>query len=60
MLGYYINPNFQNGQPLLEMSEEERRATFSFYYPGEALLGLALFANYFKDDEELRQEVLAK
>ncbi len=60
MLGYYINPNFQNGQPLIEMSEEERRATFSFYYPGEALLGLALFANYFKNDEELRQEVLAK
>ena len=60
MLGYYINPNFQNGQPLIEMSEEERRATFSFYYPGEALLGLALFANYFKDDEELKQEVLAK
>ena len=24
------------------------------------MLGLALFANYFKDDEELRQEVLAK
>lgn len=60
MLGYYINPNFQNGQPLIDMTEEERRETFSFYYPGEALLGLALFANYFKDDEELRKEVLSK
>lgn len=60
MLGYYINPNVQNGQPLTDMSEEERRETFSFYYPGEALLGLALFANYFEDDEDLRQEVLIK
>ena len=59
-LGYYIHPNFQNGEPLIEMSDEERRETFSFYYPGEALLGLALFANYFKDDEPLRQKVLEK
>ena len=42
------------------MSDEERRKTFSFYYPGEALLGLALFANYFEDDEKLRQQVIEK
>lgn len=59
-LGYYIHPKFQNGKPLLDMTDEERRETFSFYYPGEALLGLALFANYFKDDEQLRQKVLEK
>lgn len=59
-LGYYIHPKFQNGRPLINMSDEERRETFSFYYPGEALLGLALFANYFKDDEELCQKVLEK
>lgn len=59
-LGYYIHPNFQNGNPLVEMSEQERRETFSFYYPGEALLGLALFANYFEDDEILRQKVIEK
>ncbi len=53
MLGYYIHPEFQNGQPLIKMNENERKATFSFYYPGEALLGLALFANNFKDDEQL-------
>lgn len=57
LLGYYIHPAFQNGQPLIKMSDEERKATFSFYYPGEALLGLALFANNFKDDEELAKEV---
>ena len=59
-LGYYIHPKFQNGRPLINMSDEERRETFSFYYPGEALLCLALFANYFKDDEELCQKILEK
>lgn len=59
-LGYFINPNVQNGNELVEMSDEERRATFSFYYPGEALLGLALFANHFEDDDKLKQKVLEK
>ena len=57
ILGYYIHPEFQNGQPLINMTDEERKATFSFYYPGEALLGLALFANNFLDDEKLAKEV---
>lgn len=60
MLGYYINPKYHNGEPLIDMTDEERRNTFSFYYPGEALLGLALFANYFKDDDTLVQKVLEK
>lgn len=57
ILGYYIHPQFQDGQPLINMTDEERKATFSFYYPGEALLGLALFANNFLDDENLAKEV---
>lgn len=60
LLGYYIHPKVQGGRPLVDMDDEERRQTFSFYYPGEALLGLGLFVNYFEDDEELRQEVLEK
>ena len=60
IMGYYIHPQVQNGQPLVNMNDEERRQTFSFYYPGEALLGLGLFVNYFEDDEKLRQEVLEK
>lgn len=60
MLGYFINPNVQDGRELYEMTEEERRQSFSFYYPGEALLGLALFANYFNDDENLKQKVIEK
>lgn len=59
-LGYYIHPEFQNGNPLVNMTSEERRKTFSFYYPGEALLGLALFANYFDGDDELKEEVMRK
>ncbi len=59
-LGYYIHPSYQDGNPLINMSEEERKATFSFYYPGEALLGLGLFANYFEDDEALRSKVIEK
>ena len=60
LMGYYIHPGVQKGQPLVDMSDEERRKTFSFYYPGEALLGLALFANYFEDDDLLRQKVIDK
>ncbi len=56
-LGYYIHPAYHNGEPLIEMSDKERKETFSFYYPGEALLGLALFANNFVDDAELVDEV---
>jgi hypothetical protein len=60
MFGYYIHPKVQNGKPLVKMTDEERRETFSFYYPGEALLGLALFANHFEDDDELVSKVIQK
>ena len=60
LMGYYIHPQYHNGEPLLEMTDEERKAMFSFYYPGEALLGLALFMKHFKDDMELNAEVRAK
>lgn len=56
ILGYYIHPKYHNGEPLIDMTDEERKETFSFYYPGEALLGLGLFANCFKEDEYLTNE----
>lgn len=59
-LGYYIHPSYNEGKPLLNMSDSERMETFSFYYPGEALLGLGLFANHFKDDKELEKLVVEK
>ena len=60
MLGYYIHPQVQNGAPLLNMTDEERKQTFSFYYPGEALLGLALTYNYFKEDPDLTRQIREK
>lgn len=57
ILGYYIHPQYYNGEPLINMTDKERKETFSFYYPGEALLGLALFANNFYDDDNLVREV---
>ena len=60
MLGYYIHPSYQDGKPLIDMTDDQRRETFSFYYPGEALLGLALFANHFDEDDDLLDEVLEK
>lgn len=53
-LGYYIHPSYHNGEPLETMTDIERREMFSFYYPGEALLGLALVANHFKSDKKLQ------
>ncbi len=55
-LGYYIHLDYNNGEPLINLSDEQRKETFSFYYPGEALLGLALFANNFYDDDKLVKE----
>ncbi len=60
LMGYYIHPAFHDGEPLVNMTDEERKATFSFYYPGEALLGLGLFMNNFKDDMGLNNEVREK
>ena len=59
MIGYYIHPSYNNGQPIIEPTPQEKKELFSFYYPGEALLGLALFEQQMplkrKDRRELRQ-----
>lgn len=59
-MGYYIHPSFHNGEPLDTMTDEERKTMFSFYYPGEALLGLALVATEYDKNEELKQKVIEK
>ena len=46
MIGYYIHPQFNNSKPILNPDNTTKRALFSFYYPGEALFGLALFYRY--------------
>ncbi|MBR6098658.1 protein containing Six-hairpin glycosidase-like domain protein [bacterium] len=60
LMGYYIHPQYHNGEPLVNMTDQERMETFSFYYPGEALLGLALFMKHFDDDKKLVKEVRKK
>ncbi|MEJ2501607.1 MAG: protein containing Six-hairpin glycosidase-like domain protein, partial [Campylobacterales bacterium] len=46
MVGYFLHPAFRNGAPLTNVTDDEKRGLFSFYYPGEALLGLALYYQY--------------
>lgn len=57
MIGYYIHPNFNNGKPIISPTPEEKKQLFSFYYPGEALLGLALFEHQMPLSDEMRKEV---
>ncbi|HEY7749043.1 MAG TPA: hypothetical protein VH933_10215 [Aestuariivirgaceae bacterium] len=56
-IGYYIHPLFNGGRPIEEASEEDKRKLFSFYYPGEALLGLALYERYAPIDEEQKARI---
>ena len=58
MIGYYIHPNIDDGKPIEAPDAETKRELFSFYYPGEALLGLALYCRHFPDaDTALVQRV---
>lgn len=64
MLGYYIHPLYNEGRPIENPSEEEKEKLFSFYYPGEALLGLALYykhagyiSQHLKTDIEEKSEL---
>ena len=61
MLGYYIHPKFNEGKALINPPDEVKKELFSFYYPGEALLGLALYYQYIKDiDIELKEDIRVK
>ncbi len=51
MIGYFIHPGFNHGRPILEPDAESKRELFSFYYPGEALLGLALYCRHFPNGD---------
>lgn len=57
MIGYYIHPNFNNGNPITSPTPEEKKQLFSFYYPGEALMGLALFERQMPLNDDFRREV---
>lgn len=61
MIGYFIHPLFNNSREIIDPDEQTKKELFSFYYPGEALLGLALYLLFIPDiDPHLRDMVLAK
>lgn len=61
MLGYYIHPLFNEGKPLINVDNKVKKELFSFYYPGEALLGLALYYLHIKNiNEELKIDIKDK
>lgn len=57
LMGYYIHPKYNDGKPLLKVSDKDRKEMFSFYYPGEALLGLALFCNHYDKNKKFVDDV---
>ncbi|MDD5458282.1 MAG: protein containing Six-hairpin glycosidase-like domain protein [Phycisphaerae bacterium] len=57
MIGYYIHPLYNDGNPIIDPNEQIKRMLFSFYYPGEALLGLALYEKNMPIDEYRREEI---
>lgn len=61
MIGYYLHPLYNDGKPLINPNDEIKKNLFSFYYPGEALLGLALYYQNIKNiDEELKSDIKDK
>jgi hypothetical protein len=58
LIGYYIHPAFNNGKELADPGEELKKELFSFYYPGEALLGLVLYLRHVPDIEQQSQTLI--
>jgi hypothetical protein len=66
MIGYYVHPLFYSGKELKlsivkKLSHDKKKKLFSFYYPGEALLGLALYYRHIKNiDLDLKEDIKQK
>ena len=61
MIGYFVHPLFRDGREIIDPDEQTKKELFSFYYPGEALLGLALYLRYIPDiDPQLKDQIHAK
>lgn len=58
-IGYYIHPLYNGGKPLVDVPMDMRRPLFSFYYPGEALLGMALYDLYAEGNDALKADLRA-
>ncbi len=58
MIGYYIHQLFNQGKPLIKLPDPVKRQVFSIYYPGKALLGLALYYQSIENiDSGLKREI---
>ncbi|MBF0369086.1 MAG: protein containing Six-hairpin glycosidase-like domain protein [Magnetococcales bacterium] len=60
MIGFFIHPRFHGGGPIENPTRKEQAKLFSFYYPGEALLGLAFFVQEGFADPELAATIREK
>lgn len=61
MIGYYIHPKYNDGKAIINPPDDLKKELFSFYYPGEALLGLALYyQNINNIDKNLKTEIYHK
>lgn len=61
MIGYYLHPLVNKGEPIINPSQKVKESLFSFYYPGEALLGLALYYQHFnRIPKVLKQAIYEK
>jgi len=61
MIGYYLHPLYNAGKPIVKPSASVKKELFSFYYPGEALLGLVLYYRHIESkDENLKAEIRQK
>ena len=61
MIGYYIHPKFYSSQAIIDPPDNIKKELFSFYYPGEALLGLALYYRHIHNiDSGLKAEIYEK
>lgn len=60
MIGYYIHPRVDNSQPILNPTGKLKEELFSFYYPGEALLGLGMYYRSFNRVPKAFKEEIAQ
>jgi len=59
-MGYYIHPAINDGNPLIEMSDEMLSEVFLYHDSAVALLALAYLANKYDENCELKNEIITR
>ncbi|MBF0266131.1 MAG: protein kinase [Gammaproteobacteria bacterium] len=66
LIAYYLHPLINNGEAidfefLSTLDSEQRSKVSSYYFPGQALLGLALYYHYIDDiPDDFKQTIISK